>query len=198
MSWVAVAVAGTALVTSYMQSQSAKKATNAQIDAANQANATQQGIYNQQTMLMAPWRNAGADSVGYLSYLMGVPGYEHWQPGMDASGKPTQAPQQGGSGKKGGWNPITGFGNSAVSIGGILGGADGGLSSIGSVFGLTAHPQTGNEGETSPTAMSGGYNTPSVATQGLPKFNSPADYGFQQLPSGAQFVGPDGIVRRKH
>lgn len=34
--------------------------------------------------------------------------------------------------------------------------------------------------------------------QGLPKFSSPSDPGFANLPSGAHFIGPDGVERIKH
>lgn len=39
---------------------------------------------------------------------------------------------------------------------------------------------------------------PQGAAQALPRFNSPSDPGFANLPAGAHFVGPDGVERIKH
>lgn len=178
--WVAGVSAAVGLYSAYQQKQSAKNAANAQIDAANAANANQTGLYNKQTQLMAPWRNAGASSIGYLSYLMGVPGYEKWTP---TSNMGTTAPK-----------PQAAQVIPHVSGGSFLPDPLG----VGSMFGLAAHPATGQDGSTA----TGGYGPPNQnglgASNGLPRFNSPMDAGFQQLPSGSQFMGPDGIVRRKH
>lgn len=211
--WVAGISAAVTIGATIYNSQQQKKANQAAIDAqtnaANQANATQLGLYGQQRADQAPWRNAGANSVGYLSYLMGVPGYQSWKP-VDFSTSPTPTtttPDAGSSsGKKGGWNPVTGFGDKLWSTGGVLGGADGGLS----LFGLAAPPRnTGGETATGPTSGNaatmrdrnhGDPNNrrPMMAGAGLPTFSSPTDPGFQQLPSGAHFIGPDGMERMKH
>ena len=186
--WVAGITAAVALGSAYMNKESARKAANSQIDAANQANTTQTNIYNNQTKLMAPWRNAGASSVEYLSYLMGVPGYENWQPGMDMGTGKKAAPSQ--------QTPHVPY-NGATFLSST--GATGDPLNVFGGFGLSTHPQTGNETASAPTqqptlAMGGQQ----MGQGGLPRFNSPMDAGFQQLPSGAQFMGPDGIVRRKH
>lgn len=211
--WVAgisaAVTVGAALYTSNQQKQAAKGAANAQINAANQASSTQQGLFNQQTALQAPWRTPGANSMGYLSYLMGVPGSENWKPGYFNAPDPN-APAAGAattsSSKKGGWSPTTGFGDKLWSTGGILGGADGGL---GQIFGFSAPPKgSGADGATSSTGPmqqkmrpSGGKDLITAyggSSSEVPTFSTPYDPGFQNLPSGAMFMGPDGVMRRKH
>ena len=71
MSWVAVAIGGSALL-GYMGSQNA---ASAQTSAASNANSTQQAMYNQTRQDQTPWRNAGGSALGQLSYMMGLPGY---------------------------------------------------------------------------------------------------------------------------
>ena len=71
MSWVAVAIGGSALL-NYMGSSNA---ASAQTSAASNANATQQNMYNQTRADQTPWRNAGGSALGQLSYMMGLPGY---------------------------------------------------------------------------------------------------------------------------
>lgn len=86
MSWVAVAIGGSALL-GYLGSQNA---ASAQTNAANQATATQQGMYNQTRQDQTPWRNAGGSAVNMLAYLMGLPGYGG-RVGGTSSGQPNQA-----------------------------------------------------------------------------------------------------------
>lgn len=202
--WVAgisaAVTVGAALYTSNQQKQAAKGAAAAQQSAANQANNTQLSMYDQNRQDQAPWRNAGANSVGYLSYLMGVPGYQNWKPG-DYTTQPQTAPDQGaaaggGSSKKGGWNPVTGFGSTLWSPGGVLGGADGGL---GMVFGFNARPPGGGE---TPAGQGGdqisNMRRPLGGPYKLQTYQSPSDPNFQMLPSGTHFLGPDGVERVKH
>lgn len=72
MSWVAVAIGGSAIL-GYMGSQGA---ASAQRSAAGQANATQQGQYNQTRADQMPWMNRGNAAGNQLAYLLGlnVPG----------------------------------------------------------------------------------------------------------------------------
>ncbi len=71
MSWVAVAIGGSAIL-NYMGSQNA---ASAQQNAANQSNQTQWNMYNQTRNDQAPWRGVGGAAVNQLGYLMGLPGY---------------------------------------------------------------------------------------------------------------------------
>ena len=69
--WTAVAIGGGAIL-NYIGSQNA---SNAQTDAANQANATQQQQYNQTRQDQMPWMNRGNAAGNQMSYLLGLPGY---------------------------------------------------------------------------------------------------------------------------
>lgn len=71
MSWVAVAIGGSALL-GYLGSQNA---ASAQQGAANQSNATQWQMYNQTRQDQTPWRTAGGSAINQLGYLMGLYGY---------------------------------------------------------------------------------------------------------------------------
>lgn len=215
--WVAgisaAVTVGAALYSSNQQKQAAKGAAAAQTNAANQANQTQISIYDQNRQDQAPWRNAGANSVGYLSYLMGVPGYESWKPG-DYSAVPQNGTSSTGSSTsagKSGYNLLTGFGNHVTSPGGILGYSGIGGDPLGVLgIGFSAHPQ-GSEtpaGQTSSGAPQmglkqqpgGGRDTGFFGRNGmkLQMYQSPSDPNFQMLPSGTHFLGPDGIERVKH
>ena len=59
MSWVAVAIGGSAVVGAVVSSNSANRAATAQSDAANASNATQRSMYDQTRADQEPWRQAG-------------------------------------------------------------------------------------------------------------------------------------------
>ncbi len=67
MSWAAVIVGGSVLVGGYIQSQSAKSATQAQVQAAETATQAQLEMYYQSREDMAPWREAGEAALGQAS-----------------------------------------------------------------------------------------------------------------------------------
>lgn len=72
---VGLAIAGAATVAgAYVSSSGAKSAANAQRDAAENATATQLGMYNQTRQDQTPWRQAGGGAVGALSNYYGLPG----------------------------------------------------------------------------------------------------------------------------
>lgn len=71
MSWIAVAIGGSALL-GYLGSQSA---ASAQRDAANQANQTQWSMYNQTRRDNLPWLYRGNAAGNQLAFLLGIPGY---------------------------------------------------------------------------------------------------------------------------
>lgn len=75
MSWVAVAVAGGAILGAVVSNNNSNNAVSAQTHAADQANATQLGFYNQNRSDQTPWRLAGGSAINQLSYLLGLPGY---------------------------------------------------------------------------------------------------------------------------
>lgn len=210
MSWVAVAVAGSAVIGAAVQSNSANKAANAQKDAAQQATNTQLGMFNQQRADQAPWRNAGSSAVGYLSYLMGLPGYQGGgQPMSDAAQAAALAKHNyfdlGQRGYQSNGTDSTSHGGGfAFDPGAPLGA---GLISGGSPtngwtgldnthIGSTSGPST--PGYTAPVGQIANRNPKDRNTQIIPTFQHPGEEGFQQLPSGSTFIGPDGVVRRKH
>ena len=95
MSWVAVAIGGSALL-GYMGSQNA---ASAQTNAANQANATQQSQYNQSRQDQMPWMNRGNAAGNQMAYLLGLPGYGQGGSGYGGTsngGSLGQAMGQGG------------------------------------------------------------------------------------------------------
>ena len=67
MTWVAVAIGGSALIGGIMSSNASNNATNAATNAANQSNATQWDMYNQNRTDQAPWRDAGGQAVNQLA-----------------------------------------------------------------------------------------------------------------------------------
>lgn len=67
MSWVAVAVAGSAVVGAAVSSNASRKASNKQADAARDANETGQDQYEQNRTDAAPWRAAGETALGQMS-----------------------------------------------------------------------------------------------------------------------------------
>lgn len=66
MSWVAVAVGGTALVGSIIGSNAASQAAGAAADASNNASNTQSLMYNQQRRDQQPWRDAGIGALNEM------------------------------------------------------------------------------------------------------------------------------------
>ena len=79
MSWVAVAVAGSAIIGGAISSDSARKAANAQKDATEAAIREQGRQYDVNRTDLAPWREAGTGAIGQLSGMM--------QPGGDLTRK---------------------------------------------------------------------------------------------------------------
>lgn len=67
MSWVAVAIAGSAIVGGIAGSSSASHAAGAQQHAADQASDTQLRMFNQTRDDQAPWRAAGQHALGDIS-----------------------------------------------------------------------------------------------------------------------------------
>jgi hypothetical protein len=67
MSWVAVAIAGSAVVSGVVSSNASKSAANAQAQAAQQSNDTQLQMYNQTRSDQAPWRDAGQGALNRLT-----------------------------------------------------------------------------------------------------------------------------------
>jgi hypothetical protein len=70
MTWVAVAIGGSALLGAY----SSNKAAGAQRDAANQASALQQQQYDQTRADQAPFRQGGLEAQNRLMTLLGIGG----------------------------------------------------------------------------------------------------------------------------
>jgi len=73
MSFVAAAIAGSAVVGGVVQSRAASKGAKAQASAANQANETERYIYDQTREDQMPWQQAGRTG---LNSLMGLYGFE--------------------------------------------------------------------------------------------------------------------------
>ena len=80
MTWGMTAVAGATLVGGYMSSQAAGKAADAQTNAANQANATQNAQFNKQVELNAPFRDAGLSAQNQLLTYLGLPSTTAYTP----------------------------------------------------------------------------------------------------------------------
>lgn len=72
MSWVAVAVAGGAVVGGAMQANAAKKAAGGQTDAANAAAAEQGRQYDISRQDLQPYRDTGSDAVLRIGQLLGL------------------------------------------------------------------------------------------------------------------------------
>jgi len=67
MTWVAVAIGGSALIGAVVSNNASNRAASTAANAANQANATQWGMYNQNRDDQAPWRTSGGQAVGQLA-----------------------------------------------------------------------------------------------------------------------------------
>jgi hypothetical protein len=82
MSWVAVAIGGSALLGAAVSSNASNNAISAQKDAAKSANKTQLYMFEQQRKDLEPWREAG---VGAIDSLKANNFMENWQqdPGYD-------------------------------------------------------------------------------------------------------------------
>ena len=80
MTWIAVAVAGTGLVTSAISSNQQKKAaqgaTNAQIEAGDKSIAESRRQFDKLQEVLAPFTQAGEGAIGGLSDLLGLSGPE--------------------------------------------------------------------------------------------------------------------------
>lgn len=70
MSWVAAAIGGSALLGAY----TSNKAAGQQADAANNATATQQGMFDKTYAAGQPYRDTGAAASGRLQDLLGLSG----------------------------------------------------------------------------------------------------------------------------
>lgn len=66
MSWIAVAIGGSAIIGAVTSSNASRSAAAAQSDAANAANATQLQMFNTQREDAAPWRAAGGRALAGL------------------------------------------------------------------------------------------------------------------------------------
>lgn len=71
---VAAAMIGSAVVGGVVSSNAASKAAKAQTNAANQANATQQGMYDQTRADLSPYMDVGVPAASRLADLMGTSG----------------------------------------------------------------------------------------------------------------------------
>jgi hypothetical protein len=74
MSGIATAVVASSVIGGVVSSSAASKAANAQTQAADQANATQQAQYDQTRADNMPWMNRGNAAGDRLSYLLGTGG----------------------------------------------------------------------------------------------------------------------------
>lgn len=74
MPWAAAIAAGASLVGAYMSSNASEDAANTQANAANQASAVQQQMYNQNVQRLSPWVGAGTNALDNLTGLMGSNG----------------------------------------------------------------------------------------------------------------------------
>lgn len=72
MSWVAVAVAGAAVVGGVVSSNASSKASKTQANAARDANNTQLAMYDQTREDQTPWREAGSSALKDLLYGTGL------------------------------------------------------------------------------------------------------------------------------
>lgn len=74
MSFIAAAIAGAGILGAGASIYGASQAANAQENAANQANATQLQMYNQQRKDLAPYTEAGTEGLNALRSYLGVGG----------------------------------------------------------------------------------------------------------------------------
>lgn len=68
MSWVAVAVGGASIVGGLISADASKDASNAQVQAAGQSDATQRYMFDQSAEYQRPWREVGTEAIRNLSY----------------------------------------------------------------------------------------------------------------------------------
>lgn len=66
MSWVGAAIAGGTVIGSLISADASGNAADAQVSAANQADATQRYMFDQSTKLSQPWRDAGEETLGTM------------------------------------------------------------------------------------------------------------------------------------
>lgn len=85
---IALAVAGVAAVSAGAGIYEANKAAGAQEDAANKAQQTQQGMYNQTNANQAPFRDAGVAATNQLGGYYGLPGYAPVDPSKQIQSLP--------------------------------------------------------------------------------------------------------------
>lgn len=73
MPWGVAAIAGASIVGGVIASSGAGKAADAQVQASQNASATQLQMYNQTRADQTPWRQAGGQAIGALSNYYGLP-----------------------------------------------------------------------------------------------------------------------------
>ena len=188
MSWVAVAIGGSALL-GYMGSQNA---ASAQTSAANQANATQQNQYNQTRQDQMPWMNRGNAAGNQMAYLLGLPGYGQggsaWGQGsnggslgsaMGSGGQPPQmTPEQQSQWASSGYDPSLYQSLMGVTM------AEGGSGDM--------RPQGGSTGDQFSTGM-GGYGSLSTP---FSQTNWQQDPGYQfRLQEGQKALERSGAAK---
>lgn len=74
MTWVAVAVGGSAIASGLIGASSAKKAANAQVQSTEQASQVQREMFNKQVELQEPFRLAGLKGQNEFLRLLGLDG----------------------------------------------------------------------------------------------------------------------------
>jgi hypothetical protein len=74
MAWVAVAVAGSSLVSGAIGANASKKASKAQVAATEKANATEREIFDRQTQLQEPFRQSELAKQAALMQRLGIGG----------------------------------------------------------------------------------------------------------------------------
>jgi len=92
MSGIATAIVGSALIGGAVSSRGASKASKAQTQAADQAAQVQKEIFERQTELQEPFRQAGITSQNELMRMLGLGG-EVGTPGYGSIGAPFTAEQ---------------------------------------------------------------------------------------------------------
>lgn len=81
----AAAIAGVAAVAgSAMSANAASDAADAQVQASQDANATQLAMFNQNRADLAPWRQTGQNALNLYSNLLGIPGSDKSRANFDA------------------------------------------------------------------------------------------------------------------
>lgn len=112
MTWVAVAVAGGALLNGVMSSNAASDAAAQQSSAANNATAQQQAMFNTVNQQNAPQRQAGYSALNSLLYGLGIGGQQTGQPVGTTPG-PQQIPQAQSPGN---WQPFEGGPEGGITL----------------------------------------------------------------------------------